>query len=156
MLFRRMSDFIAASMIKSEKEIYAIRGLLHENIKLIAKIEHPQAVSNIEKIIDASDMILVARGDLGVELPITEVPTAQKAIVSASQRKGKPVIIATQLLDSMMHESAAHESRSERHSKRGIRQSGRAYAHRRNSCRQVPGRSSQISMRNNRQCGKKH
>ncbi len=95
-------DFIAASMIKSEKEIYAIRGLLHENIKLVAKIEHPQAVLNIEKIIDASDMILVARGDLGVELPITEVPTAQKAIVSASQRKGKPVIIATQLLDSMM------------------------------------------------------
>jgi pyruvate kinase len=96
------ADFIAASMIKSEKEIYAIRGLLHENIKLVAKIEHPQAVSNIEKIIDASDMILVARGDLGVELPITEVPTAQKLIVSAAQRKGKPVIIATQLLDSMM------------------------------------------------------
>jgi pyruvate kinase len=95
-------DFIAASMIKSEKEIYAIRGLLHENIKLVAKIEHPQAVANIEKIIDASDMILVARGDLGVELPITEVPTAQMTIVTASQRKGKPVIIATQLLDSMM------------------------------------------------------
>ena len=95
-------DFIAASMIKSEKEIYAIRGLISENIKLVAKIEHPQAVSNIEKIIDASDMILVARGDLGVELPITEVPTVQKIIVSAAQRKGKPVIIATQLLDSMM------------------------------------------------------
>ncbi|MBN2401181.1 MAG: pyruvate kinase [Spirochaetes bacterium] len=95
-------DFIAASMIKSEKEIYAIRGLLHDNIKLVAKIEHPQALSNIEKIIDASDMILVARGDLGVELPITEVPTAQKMLVSAAQRKGKPVIIATQLLDSMM------------------------------------------------------
>lgn len=95
-------DFIAASMIKSEKEIYAIRGLLRENIKLVAKIEHPQALSNIDKIIDASDMILVARGDLGVELPITEVPTAQKMLVSAAQRKGKPVIIATQLLDSMM------------------------------------------------------
>ncbi len=95
-------DFIAASMIKSEKEIYAIRGLLHDNIKLVAKIEHPQAVSNIERIIEASDMILVARGDLGVELPITEVPTAQKIIVGAAQKRGKPVIIATQLLDSMM------------------------------------------------------
>ena len=64
-------DFIAASMIKSEREIYAIRGLLPDNIKLIAKIEHPQAVKNINGIIAASDMILVARGDLGVELPIT-------------------------------------------------------------------------------------
>ncbi|MFH0976160.1 MAG: pyruvate kinase [Spirochaetota bacterium] len=96
-------DFIAASMIKSEKEIYAIRGLLPENIKLTAKIEHPQALSNIEGIIEASDIILVARGDLGVEMPITEVPTAQKIIVSAAQKKGKPVIIATQLLDSMMN-----------------------------------------------------
>jgi pyruvate kinase len=95
-------DFIAASMIRSEKEIYAIKGLLQENIKLIAKIEHPQAVSSIDKIIEASDMILVARGDLGVELPITEVPTIQKTIVIAAQKKGKPVIIATQLLDSMM------------------------------------------------------
>jgi len=58
---------------------------------------------NIERIIDSSDVILVARGDLGVELPITEVPTAQKTIVNASQQKGKPVIIATQLLDSMMN-----------------------------------------------------
>ena len=95
-------DFIAASMIKSDRELYAIKGLIPDNIKLVAKIEHPQAVSNIEKIIAASDMILVARGDLGVELPITEVPTVQKTIVGAAQRKGKPVIIATQLLDSMM------------------------------------------------------
>jgi pyruvate kinase len=97
------ADFVAASMIRTEKEIYAIRGLLPDNIKLVAKIEHPQAVANIENIIDASDMILVARGDLGVELPITEVPTVQKSIVNAAQKKGKPVIIATQLLDSMMN-----------------------------------------------------
>ncbi len=96
-------DYIAASMIKSEKEIYAIRGLLPENIKLVAKIEHSKAVTNIERIIEASDMILVARGDLGVEMPITEVPTVQKEIVHASQVHGKPVIIATQLLDSMMN-----------------------------------------------------
>lgn len=96
-------DFIAASMIKSEKEIYAIRGLLPDSIKLVAKIEHPQALSNIERIIDSSDMILVARGDLGVEMPITEVPTVQKELVNACQKKGKPVIIATQLLDSMMN-----------------------------------------------------
>lgn len=96
-------DYIAASMIKSEKEIYAIRGLLPESIKLVAKIEHSKAVFNIESIINASDMILVARGDLGVELPIVEVPTVQKEIVHASQVHGKPVIIATQLLDSMMN-----------------------------------------------------
>lgn len=98
-------NFIAASMIKSEKEIFAIRGLLPENIALTAKIEHPEAVRNIEKILDASDMILVARGDLGVEMRITEVPIVQKELVNAARKKGKPVIIATQLLDSMMHNS---------------------------------------------------
>lgn len=98
-------NFIAASMIKSEKEIFAIRGLLPDNIALVAKIEHPEAVRNLDRILDASDMILVARGDLGVEMRITEVPIVQKEIVNAARRKGKPVIIATQLLDSMMHSS---------------------------------------------------
>ncbi|MDY6969163.1 MAG: pyruvate kinase [Spirochaetota bacterium] len=98
-------DFIAASMIKSEKEIYAIRGLLPENISIVAKIEHPTAVENIENILEASDMILIARGDLGVELPITIVPIVQKDLVNSAKKIGKPVIIATQLLDSMMNNS---------------------------------------------------
>jgi len=95
-------DFIAASMIKSEREIYAIRGLLDESINLVSKIEHPEAVKNIEKIIDASDQILVARGDLGVKMPITKVPIIQKNIVKKARERGKPVIIATQLLESMV------------------------------------------------------
>ena len=95
-------DFVAASMIKSEKEIYAIRGLLDDSMQLVAKIEHPDAVYNIDSIIEASDMILVARGDLGVKMPITKVPVMQKNITEKACKAGKPVIIATQLLESMM------------------------------------------------------
>ena len=69
---------------------------------LVSKIEHPEAVKNIEKIIDASDQILVARGDLGVKMPITKVPIIQKNIVKKARERGKPVIIATQLLESMV------------------------------------------------------
>ncbi|TYB31823.1 MAG: pyruvate kinase [Candidatus Mcinerneyibacterium aminivorans] len=99
---RNNFDFVAASMIKSEKEIYAIRGLLNEEMQLLAKIEHPKAVYNIDSIIDASDMILVARGDLGVKMPITKVPVIQKNITDKAKKAGKPVIIATQLLESMV------------------------------------------------------
>ncbi len=95
-------DFVAASMIKSEKEIYAIRGLLDDSMQLLAKIEHPDAVYNIDSIIEAADMILVARGDLGVKMPITKVPVIQKNITEKACKEGKPVIIATQLLESMV------------------------------------------------------
>ncbi|HMB00190.1 MAG TPA: pyruvate kinase [Spirochaetota bacterium] len=98
-------DYLAASMIKSEKELRAIKSLISGNIKLVAKIEHPLALKNIEAIMDSADMILVARGDLGVEMPVTEVPTIQKTLIARARAKAKPVIIATQLLDSMMHNS---------------------------------------------------
>ena len=94
-------DIIAASMIRSDKEIKAIRSIIPENMPLIAKIEHPDAAANIDLIADASDMILIARGDLGVQMPITSLPVIQKRIISASRKKGKPVIIATQMLESM-------------------------------------------------------
>ena len=94
-------DLIAASMIKSEKEINAIRAMIPDHVTLIAKIEHPLAAQNIESITEAADMILVARGDLGVQMPLTSIPVIQKNIIAAARKKGKPVIIATQMLESM-------------------------------------------------------
>ncbi len=97
------ANFIAASMIRSAKEVYAVRGLLPDNISLVVKIEHPRALDNIDEIADAADMLLVARGDMGVQLPLSMVPVAQKKIIKTAREKGKPVIVATQLLDSMIH-----------------------------------------------------
>ncbi|HPQ88740.1 MAG TPA: pyruvate kinase [Candidatus Mcinerneyibacteriales bacterium] len=94
-------DLIAASMIKSDKEIKAIRAMIPDHVSLIAKIEHPLAAQNIDAITEAADMILVARGDLGVQMPLTAIPVIQKNIIAAARKKGKPVIIATQMLESM-------------------------------------------------------
>ena len=81
------------------------------HVPVIAKIEKPQAVDNLEEIIDAFDGIMVARGDLGVELPLEEVPLVQKQIVTAARRWAKPVIVATQMLESMI--SAPRPTRAE-------------------------------------------
>lgn len=97
------TNFIAASMIRSAKEVYAIRGMLPEHVGVVVKIEHPKALENIEEIADAADYLLVARGDMGVQLPLAQVPIAQKRILQVGRAKGKPVIVATQLLDSMIH-----------------------------------------------------
>jgi len=98
-------DFIAASFIRSKDDVWDIRNLLLENdganIKIISKIENIQGVDNIEEIIDASDGIMVARGDLGVELPFTALPKIQKDIIKKCFRSGKYVITATQMLESM-------------------------------------------------------
>ena len=99
-------DFIAASFIRSKDDVYAIRDVLRktggEGIRIIAKIENREGVNNISDIIDAADAIMVARGDLGVEIPAWEVPVIQKKIISEGILKGKPVIVATQMLDSMI------------------------------------------------------
>jgi pyruvate kinase len=94
-------DLIAASMIKSRDEIDAIRALVPDHVTIIAKIEHPLAAQNIDSIADSADMILVARGDLGVQMPLTSLPVIQKRIIAAARQKGKPVIVATQMLESM-------------------------------------------------------
>ena len=78
---------------------------------MIAKLEKPQAVENLDEIIDAFDAFMVARGDLGVELPLEEVPLVQKRIVTAARRWAKPVIVATQMLESMI--SAPRPTRAE-------------------------------------------
>lgn len=99
-------DFIAASFTRSADDILAIKDLLHEHggdgMKIIAKIESNQGVANIDSIIDACDGIMVARGDMGVEIPLEDVPILQKMIIKKTLSKGKLVVTATQMLDSMI------------------------------------------------------
>ena len=99
-------DFIAASFVRKAGDVEDIRACLHEhggdNIRIIAKIENKEGVDNLEAIIAASDGIMVARGDLGVEIPAHQVPIIQKRMIKETIRQGKPVITATQMLDSMI------------------------------------------------------
>lgn len=100
-------DYIALSFVSKKQDIYEVRRLIAEinptsKIKLIAKVENLQAVQNLQEIIMASDGIMVARGDLGVELDIEDVPIIQKNIIKQCYLSGKPVITATQMLESMI------------------------------------------------------
>ena len=99
-------DFIAASFVRKASDVEDIRACLKEyggeHIHIIAKIENREGVENLDEIIAASDGIMVARGDLGVEIPAHEVPIIQKKMIKATIRQGKPVITATQMLDSMI------------------------------------------------------
>ena len=98
-------DFIAASFVRTAQDVYDIRNLLNEydsNIRIIAKIENREGVNNIDSILAAADAVMVARGDLGVEIDFTELPGIQKNIIDRSFSFGKPIVTATQMLDSMM------------------------------------------------------
>jgi len=97
-------DYIAASFIQSADDIYKMREILIEkdvNIPIIAKIENKAGVKNLEEIVSAADGVMVARGDMGVELPLADVPATQKNIIRTTVSNGKPVITATQMLASM-------------------------------------------------------
>ena len=99
-------DYIAVSFVRSREDVLAVRETLKkynaDNIKIISKIENREGVRNIDEITAASDAVMVARGDLGVEIPAWDVPVIQKKIISKGALLGKPVIIATQMLDSMI------------------------------------------------------
>ncbi len=98
-------DFVAASFVRSKEDVIAIRKVLDENggkdIKIISKIENQEGIDNLDEIIEVSDGIMVARGDLGVEIPFYEVPIMQKRFIQKCNDAGKLVITATQMLDSM-------------------------------------------------------
>jgi len=98
-------DYVAASFVRGAEDIESIRRVLREHgadIPILAKIEHRRAVENLAALIDAADGTMVARGDLGVELPVERVPIVQKRIIRSTVQAGKPVITATQMLDSMV------------------------------------------------------
>ncbi|WP_033213027.1 pyruvate kinase [Kitasatospora phosalacinea] len=105
---RTGADIIALSFVRSGRDVEEVHRIMAEEgrrIPVIAKIEKPQAVENLESIVDAFDGIMVARGDLGVELPLEQVPIVQKRAVKLAKRNAKPVIVATQMLDSMINAS---------------------------------------------------
>ena len=99
-------EWVALSFVRTAKDIINLKKIINEHngdIKVIAKIEKPEAIKNLKSIILNSDALMVARGDLGVEVPTQKVPVLQKKIVRASRKKAKPVIIATQVMDSMIN-----------------------------------------------------
>lgn len=99
-------DYIAASFVRKASDVLAIREVLERNnatdIQIISKIENQEGVDNIDEILKVSDGIMVARGDLGVEIPTEEIPIAQKMMIRKCNEQGKPVVTATQMLDSMI------------------------------------------------------
>ncbi|MEY8387257.1 pyruvate kinase [Oscillospiraceae bacterium 38-13] len=99
-------DFIAASFVRRAADVEAVREVLRQcggdNVKIIAKIENQEGIDNLDGILEAADGVMVARGDLGVEIPAAKVPALQKQMIRKGLQAGKPVITATQMLDSMM------------------------------------------------------
>lgn len=98
-------DYVALSFVHSAADIYKVRSILkkkyRDDIKIIAKIENQEAVNNIDEIIEAADSIMIARGDMGIELPLSQVPVIQKQLIHKCYSSAKPVIVATQMLESM-------------------------------------------------------
>ncbi|HEX6866623.1 MAG TPA: pyruvate kinase, partial [Caulobacteraceae bacterium] len=99
-------DYIGLSFVQRREDVEEARALIGERAWLLTKIEKPQAMADLEGIVALSDAIMVARGDLGVELPPEDVPLAQKRIIRTARRLGKPVIVATQMLESMINSPA--------------------------------------------------
>ncbi|HUU42753.1 MAG TPA: pyruvate kinase, partial [Planctomycetota bacterium] len=100
-------DYVALSFVRSPDDVLELRRILHEHtsdIHVIAKLEKPEAVNRLQEIIEVSDVVMVARGDLGVEMPLERIPGIQKQIIRAAALQGKPVITATEMLQSMILE----------------------------------------------------
>src|SRR6185369_10268624 len=101
-------DLVALSFVRSPDDIKLVHEIMDEEgirVPVIAKIEKPEAVARLEAIVNAFDALMVARGDLGVELPLEQVPLVQKRAVQLGREQAKPVIVATQMLDSMIENS---------------------------------------------------
>jgi pyruvate kinase len=101
-------DFVALSFVRSARDVELVREIMRQEdveVPVIAKLEKPEAVENLEAIVNAFDGVMVARGDLGVELPLEQVPLVQKRAVQAARERNKPVIVATQMLESMIENS---------------------------------------------------
>jgi len=96
-------EYLALSFVRRADDLAELRQLVPPAVKLVAKIEKATALDDLERILVASDAVMVARGDLGVELPFEEVPVVQKRLIREANRHGKPVITATQMLESMVH-----------------------------------------------------
>jgi pyruvate kinase len=106
-------DWVALSFVRKPDDVHALRAILEEkgsNAKIISKIEKPEALEHIREIILASDAVMVARGDLGVELPLEQIPMIQKNIVRKCIHRAKPVIIATQMMESMIDRTRPNRS----------------------------------------------
>ncbi|WP_119300052.1 pyruvate kinase [Dongia deserti] len=99
-------DWVAMSFVQRPEDVAELRKLIGGRAKVITKLEKPAAIDRLEEIVDLSDAVMVARGDLGVEMPPEDVPAIQKRIVAACRKSGKPVVVATQMLDSMVHSPA--------------------------------------------------
>jgi pyruvate kinase len=95
-------DWVALSFVQRPEDIAEVRKVARGKALVMAKLEKPQAITRLDEIMDASDALMVARGDLGVEMPLEKVPGIQKRIVSGARRLGKPVVVATQMLESMI------------------------------------------------------
>lgn len=114
-IIEQQLDWVALSFVRSAKDIIILRNKLNEKnskTKIIAKIEKPEALTNIRDIIVESDGIMIARGDLGVEMPIEQVPIIQKQIIRKCLHRAKPVIVATQMMESMMERNKPNRSES--------------------------------------------
>ena len=96
-------DWIALSFVQTEKDVLNFKKIIKGRASILSKLEKPSAIKNLNKIIEVSDAIMIARGDLGIEVPLETLPSQQKKIINACRQAGKPVVVATQMLDSMVN-----------------------------------------------------
>ena len=130
-------DMVALSFVQTPEDVEFVRD--HTRLPLIAKMEKPQAVERAEEILKAADCVMVARGDLGIELPIARVPIVQKQLLELAGWMARPSITATQMLDSMVHSLAADARRGRRRGQRDPRRHGRGDALPGDRDRRLPG-----------------
>ena len=131
-------DFVAVSFVRSAADIEEVRKFLDEqgaNLPIVAKLERAEIVANLPGILTLVDAVMVARGDLGVEVPLEEVPVIQKDVIRQARLGKVPVIVATQMLESMVHARAADARRGERRRDRDLRRRRRDHALRRDGHR---------------------